>query len=108
MVSPAMASMRRGTGPLAAASTMPCARTKSSAAATDAATFAGSPATETCRVGIAGVAISARRAVALGDDGRAVAKDLRDPVHHLGRVVTDADHGVGADLLRVPEHQLER
>ena len=27
---------------------------------------------------------------------------------HFGRVVAHADHGVGAELLRVLEHQLER
>src|SRR5512138_1243936 len=40
----------------------------------------------------------------LNDDSRAVCKHLGNAVHHLVRIVSHADDGVLADLLRVLQH----
>src|SRR5207249_10554153 len=39
--------------------------------------------------------------------GGAVAQHLGDALHHLVRVVAHAHHGVGAQLRRVIEHEIE-
>src|SRR6185295_16651601 len=54
-------------------------------------------------VRFAGLPTSSR----LGDHRGAVAEDLGDAVHHLGRVVADSDDGVRPELRRVGDHHLE-